>query len=55
MKISSRFTVAVHVLSLIAMEENSAQCTSEWMAESVNTNPVVIRRVMGKLKKSRLY
>ncbi len=52
MKISSRFTVAVHVLSLIAMEKNSAQCTSEWIAESVNTNPVVIRRVMGKLKKA---
>ncbi len=52
MKISSRFTVAIHVLSLIAMEKNSAQCTSEWMAESVNTNPVVIRRVMGKLKKA---
>ena len=49
MKISSRFTVAVHILSLISIE-NSAQCTSEWIAGSVNTNPVVIRRVMGKLK-----
>lgn len=49
MKISSRFTVAVHILALISMA-NSTQCTSEWMAGSVNTNPVVIRRVMGKLK-----
>jgi DNA-binding IscR family transcriptional regulator len=49
MKISSRFTVAVHILSLITIE-NSAHCTSEWIAGSVNTNPVVIRRVMGKLK-----
>jgi len=53
MKISSRFTVAVHILSLVTIE-NSALCTSEWIAESVNTNPVVIRRVMGKLKNAGL-
>ncbi|PEL08155.1 Rrf2 family transcriptional regulator [Bacillus sp. AFS017336] len=53
MKISSRFTVAVHVLSLVTIE-NSTLCTSEWIAESVNTNPVVIRRVMGKLKNAGL-
>ncbi|MFF2754584.1 Rrf2 family transcriptional regulator [Psychrobacillus sp. NPDC058041] len=51
MKISSRFTVAVHILSLITLDR-SVVCTSEWIAESVNTNPVVIRRVMGKLKKA---
>lgn len=53
MKISSRFTVAVHILSLVTIE-NSSVCTSEWIAESVNTNPVVIRRVMGKLKNAGL-
>jgi DNA-binding IscR family transcriptional regulator len=53
MKISSRFTVAVHILPLIAMEE-STTCTSEWIAGSVNTNPVIIRRVVGKLKKAGL-
>ncbi|WP_203249037.1 Rrf2 family transcriptional regulator [Sporosarcina beigongshangi] len=53
MKISSRFTVAVHILSLIAIER-SELCTSEWIAESVNTNPVVIRRVIGKLRDAEL-
>jgi Rrf2 family protein len=53
MKISSRFTVAVHVLSLISTQ-NHTLCTSEWMAASVNTNPVVIRRAMGKLKNAGL-
>ncbi len=51
MKISSRFTVAVHILSLLAISSN-VLCTSEWIAGSVNTNPVVIRRIMGMLKKS---
>jgi len=53
MKISSRFTVAVHILSLVAIERNEL-CTSEWIAESVNTNPVVIRRVIGKLRDAEL-
>lgn len=53
MKISSRFTVAIHVISLISLNQNIVS-TSEWIAESVNTNPVVIRRVMGKLKKAGL-
>ncbi|KAB2332078.1 Rrf2 family transcriptional regulator [Cytobacillus depressus] len=53
MKISSRFTVAVHILSLVFIER-STLCTSEWIAGSVNTNPVVIRRVMGKLKQAGL-
>ena len=53
MKISSRFTVAVHILSLVAIERNEL-CTSEWIAKSVNTNPVVIRRVIGKLRDAEL-
>ena len=53
MKISSRFAVAVHILALLALEKN-AHCTSEWIAESVNTNPVVVRRVIGQLKKAGL-
>ncbi|MFC4076495.1 Rrf2 family transcriptional regulator [Salinithrix halophila] len=53
MKISSRFTIAVHILSLLEVGK-SFHCTSEWIAGSVNTNPVIIRRVIGKLKKAGL-
>lgn len=53
MKISSRFTVAVHILTLVSIQSNELS-TSEWIAESVNTNPVVIRRIMGRLKKAGL-
>ncbi len=49
-KISSRFSVAVHILSLISLSKSP--CTSEFIAESVNTNPVIIRRIIGNLKKA---
>lgn len=49
MKISSRFTVAVHILTLIKIEREYTLSSTQ-IAESVNTNPVVIRRIMGKLK-----
>lgn len=50
MKISSRFSVAVHILALLAVDKGFHN-TSEWIAGSVNTNPVIIRKVIGKLKK----
>jgi len=53
MKISSRFSIAVHILSLLAVSPY-AHCTSEWIAESVGTNPVIIRRILGQLKKAGL-
>ncbi|WP_256759405.1 Rrf2 family transcriptional regulator [Cohnella sp. WQ 127256] len=53
MKISSRFSIAVHILSLLAISP-SAHGTSDWIAGSVGTNPVIIRRVLGQLKKAGL-
>jgi DNA-binding IscR family transcriptional regulator len=51
-QISSRFSIAVHILSLIAI--SSKDCTGDFIAGSVNTNPVIIRRIMGMLKKAGL-
>ena len=53
MKISSQFSVAVHILCILAIDKSNL-CTSDWIAGSVNTNPVVIRRILGKLKKAGL-
>lgn len=53
MKISSRFSIAVHILSLLA-NEREAHSTSEWFADSVGTNPVIIRKILGYLKKAGL-
>lgn len=54
---SSRFAVAVHILTLaqVACGESVGELvTSDRMAESVNTNPVVIRRIMGSLREAGL-
>nr|MDH3153394.1 Rrf2 family transcriptional regulator [Bacillus licheniformis] len=52
MKISKRFTIAVHMLSL--MHVRSDHLTSEQIADSVNTNPVIIRQISRLLKKAGL-
>lgn len=48
---SSRFAVAIHVLTLLAYEEGK-WLTSDYIAGSVNTNPVVIRRILTLLSKA---
>ena len=50
MKITSRFTVAVHTLLVIYYFEGKEKTTSEFIAASVNVNPVVIRRTLLSLK-----
>lgn len=50
MQISSRFTVAAHMLICIEMFKNERKVTSDFLASSVNVNPVVIRRILQQLK-----
>ena len=45
--------MAVHVLALLAYKEGDP-VTSEFLAASVNTNPVVIRRLLLALQKAKL-
>jgi Rrf2 family protein len=51
--INSRLAVAIHIMVLVASSP-SAPMSSEIIAGSVNTNPVVIRRISGMLKKAGL-
>ncbi|QDP40763.1 Rrf2 family transcriptional regulator [Radiobacillus deserti] len=53
MSISSRFSVGVHILSLIDFNKDGIS-SSEYLAESVNTNPALIRKINGMLKKAGL-
>ncbi len=50
---TSRFTVAIHILSLLDLNKGESR-TSDELAVSVNTNPVVIRKILGILKKAGL-
>ena len=53
MAATSQFAIAVHVLALLAKggEEN---VKSDCVAKSVNTNPVVIRRLLCNLNQAKL-
>ncbi|MCM3633357.1 Rrf2 family transcriptional regulator [Paenibacillus camelliae] len=53
MSISSRFAVGIHILALIELNKDGVS-TSEFIANSVNTNPVVIRKIIGMLKQAQL-
>lgn len=53
MSTSRRFTVAVHVLTLMAWSDEES-LKSEQIAGSVNTHPVVIRRMLCELAQGNL-
>lgn len=54
MRISSRFTIAIHMLAYMALYEETKKVTSDVLAESITANPVVIRRLLSQLKKAGL-
>jgi DNA-binding IscR family transcriptional regulator len=53
LSISSRFAVGIHILALLEINKQGPS-TSEFLAGSVNTNPALIRKIMGMLKKAGL-
>jgi Rrf2 family protein len=56
MSVNSRMTIGLHVLSFMASaaRKRADPVTSERIARSVNTNPVVIRRMLGALRRGGL-
>lgn len=53
MKTSCRFAMAVHVLGVLAYKQGDP-VTSSQLARSVNTNPVIIRRLILALQQAKL-
>ena len=53
MSVTSHFTIAVHALAALAVSAEHV-VSSEQIAESVNTNPSFIRRVLGDLRRAGL-
>ena len=52
--VATRFAVAIHILLLLACRQRCGPATSHLIAESVNTNPVVVRRITGQLARAGL-
>lgn len=53
MKRNSRLSLALHTLSHMAGDPNRLRTSSD-IAEHAGTNPVVVRRVLGKLREAGL-
>lgn len=49
MQFSSRLTIATHILLCIETFKNEYKVTSNFLAGSINTNPVIIRNILGLL------
>lgn len=50
MQITSKFTIAVHIITAIDYFKDDMKVTSNFLAGSVGANPVIVRTVMGSLK-----
>jgi len=53
MQVSSRFTIAIHIFACIDYFQKDYKITSDFLASSVNVNPVIIRKIMSQLRRCR--
>lgn len=54
MQISSRFTIALHIFTCVDTFKDDYKVTSDFLASSINTNPVIVRKILTQLKKAGL-
>lgn len=54
MQISSRFTIAIHMLVGMEIFRTEYKVTSDFLASSINVNPVIIRKILSQLKNAGL-
>lgn len=52
MAANSRFAMATHIMTALAVADD--KLSSTYLADSLNTNPVVVRRILGELQKAGL-
>lgn len=50
---NTRFATAVHIMTLLAKSPNE-WLTSDWMAGSINVNPVIVRKEISVLREAGL-
>lgn len=54
MQISSRFTIALHIFTCAEVFKDDYKITSDFLASSINTNPVIIRKILSQLRNAGL-
>lgn len=54
MQISSRFTIAIHILVCMDVFQENYKITSDFLASSINVNPVIIRKIFSQLESAGL-
>ncbi len=54
MHISSRFTIAIHMMACMETFKEDYKITSDFLASSIHVNPVIIRRILSQLKDAGL-
>ena len=50
---NTRFATAIHIMTLLAKVPQE-WLTSDWIAGSINVNPVIVRKELGELRKAGL-
>ena len=54
MQITSKFTVAVHILTCIDIFGGQMRVTSDFLSGSTGVNAVIVRNVLGQLRKAEI-
>ncbi len=54
MRISSRFTIALHIFACMEIFGSGYKITSDFLASSIHVNPVIIRKLLSQLKNAGL-
>ena len=54
MKLNTNLTVAIHTILCIAYFEKDYKVTSDFIASSTGMNPVIIRKILGKLQAAEI-
>ena len=54
MQISSRFTIAIHIFACMETFGKDCKITSDFLASSINVNPVIMRKILSQLRNAGL-
>lgn len=52
MQVSTKFTIALHVLLAVKYFEKDYKLTSDFLSASIGSNPVIIRNIMSQLREA---